>query len=333
VSAAGHAAGEPASKMSGSTAMGSMDMGGASTSSGAGASAGSTDAKIDFAATPTAGWHAFSAGLAPAPGGRVHHLTLVAQDRRVQVAPGVTQDRWTFAGQVPAPTLRGHIGDVFEVTLVNHTDMAHSIDFHAAGEPMQAMRQVAPGRSVTYQFKARYSGIFLYHCGTAPVLMHLANGMYGAVIIDPRGLPRVAHEFLLVQSELYLGPEGQSGDYSKMLHNTPDAVVFNGYSNQYLYSPLHVRVGQTVRIWVLDAGPNDEASFHVVGAPFTTVYKEGAYLLRPGPLHGASQALDLSPGQGGFVQFTPAAPGEYELIDHQLDHAATGADGYLIARR
>ena len=117
-----------------------------------------------------------------------------------------------------------------------------------------------------------------------------------------------------------------------MVRDQPDATVFNGYADQYLHAPLRVKVGQPVRIWVLDAGPNDSTSFHVVGAQFTTVFKEGAYLLRPGaPGDGASQVLDLSPGEGGFVQFTPPAPGYYEMLDHQLDHAATGAAGYLLA--
>lgn len=330
-----------ASRGSDGTGMGGMaggvDMAGDMTA-GAGkaaatAAGGSADARVDFAARPAAGWHAVDPQLAPAPGGRVHHIRLVAEDKLIEVAPGVTQRMWTFGGQVPAPTLHGHVGDVFDVTLVNHTDMDHSIDFHAASEPMEAMREVPPGGSTTYQFKAAYSGIFLYHCGTAPVIEHLANGMFGAVVIDPPALPRVGRQFLVIQSELYLGPQGHAGDYAKMLRVDPDAVVFNGYVNQYLSSPLRVRAGQSVRIWVLDAGPSEDTSFHVVGAPFTTAYKEGAYLLRPGPLHGASQALDLSPGQGGFVQFTPTRPGHYELLDHHLDHAAMGAAGYLRVER
>lgn len=292
----------------------------------------SHDATIDFSATPPAGWHAFDPTLAPATGSTVHRVTLVAEDERMQVAPGVTQDMWTFGGQVPAPTLRGHIGDVFDVTLVNHTGMDHSIDFHAANEPMEDMPEVAPGQSFTYQFKAQYAGIFLYHCGTAPVIEHLADGMYGAVIIDPPDLDPVNDELLIVQSELYLGPRGQSGDDAKMLRGQPDAVVFNGYVNQYLFSPVRVHAGDRVRIWVLDAGPNDPTSFHVVGAPFSVVFKEGAYLLPPGdPTDGAAQVLDLSPGQGGFVELTVPAAGHYEMLDHYLDHAAIGAAGYLLA--
>jgi len=240
------------------------------TGTAASVSAAERDAAINPAATPPPGWHAASPALAPAPSGTVHHITLIAEDKQIQVAPGVTQDMWTFNGQVPGPTLRGHVGDEFVVTLVNRTDMDHSLDFHAASQPMQAMREVAPGRSVTYEFRARYAGIYLYHCGTPPVLEHLANGMFGAVIIDPPRLPQVPREFLIVQSELYLGPQGQPGDYAKMLRGQPDAVVFNEYYDQYLYAPLRVRAGQRVRIWVLDAGPSDDSSFHVVGAQFDT---------------------------------------------------------------
>jgi nitrite reductase (NO-forming) len=290
------------------------------------------DAAINPGATPAAGWRPFDAALAAAPAAAVHHVTLVAEDKEIQVAPGVTQDMWTFNGQAPGPVLRGHVGDEWVVTLVNHTGMAHSLDFHAASQPMAAMPEVAPGKSVTMRFRTMYSGIYLYHCGTPPVLEHLANGMFGAIVIDPPHLARVAHEFVVVQSELYLGPQGQSGDYAKMLSGTPDAVVFNGYYDQYLYSPLRVRAGQRVRIWVLDAGPSDDSAFHVVGAQFTTVFNNGAYLLQPGdPADGAAQTLNLMPGEGGFAEFTVAAPGQYEMLDHHLDHAAAGAAGYLIA--
>ena len=287
------------------------------TGSAASAASAHRDAVISRAAAPPPGWHAVDSALAPAPSGTVHRVTLVAEDKEMQVAPGVTQDMWTFGGQVPGPTLRGHGGDEFIVTLINHTDMDHSLDFHAASEPMQAMREVAPGRSVTYEFRARYAGIYLYHCGTPPVLEHLANGMFGAVIIDPPRLPPVPREFLVVQSELYLGPQGQPGDYAKMLRGQPDAVAFNPYAGQYLYAPLHVRAGQRIRIWVLDAGPSDDSSFHVVGAQFDTVFNNGAYLLRPGnPADGAAQTLDLMPGEGGYAEFTVPAAGQYEMLDH-----------------
>jgi len=151
--------------------------------------------------------------------------------------------------------------------------MAHSIDFHASQvAPNVATRSINPGQSLAYQFKADYAGIWMYHCGTAPAIEHIANGMFGAVVIDPPNLPPVAHEYVMVQSELYLGPQGQPGDMAKMLADKPDAVVFNGYANQYKYAPMKVDPGQRVRIWVLDAGPNDISSFHIVGTIFDTVF-------------------------------------------------------------
>jgi len=293
---------------------------------------GGTDAVINPSAAPPRGWHAASPVLAAAPPGPVHHVTLVARDKEIQVAPGVTQDMWTFNGQVPGPVLRGKAGDEFVVTLLNRTGMDHSLDFHAASMPMAKMMDVAPGHQATYTFRAQYSGIYLYHCGTPPVLEHLANGMYGAVIIDPPHLPAVSKEFLIVQSELYLGPQRQSGDYATMLSGQPDAVVFNGYYDQYLHQPLRVTAGQRARVWVLDAGPSDDSAFHVVGAQFTTVYNNGGYLLQPGdPAGGAAQTMNLMPGEGGFAEFTVPAAGQYELLDHHLDHATAGAAGYIVA--
>lgn len=301
-------------------------------SAGTAASGAEQDAVINPSAKPAKGWTANSAALAAAPATTVHHVTLVAENKEIQVAPGVTQDMWTFNGQYPAPTLRGNVGDEWVVTLVNHTDMTHSLDFHAASQPMSAMPEVAPGKSVTMTFRTMYSGIYLYHCGTPPVLEHLANGMFGAMIINPPDLDSVSQEFVVIQSELYLGPQGQSGDYAKMEAGTPDAVVFNGYYDQYLYSPLRIKAGQRVRIWVLDAGPSDDSAFHVVGAQFTTVFNNGAYQLQPGnAADGAAQTLNLDPGEGGFVEFTAAAPGQYEMLDHHLDHAAAGAAGYIVA--
>jgi nitrite reductase (NO-forming) len=283
----------------------------------------SPDAKIDFSAMPGPAWRPFDPTLAPAPGATVHDVTFHITETTREVAPGVSQQVWAFNGQVPGPILRGHIGDVFNVTLVNDGTMGHSIDFHASQvAPNVAMRTIQPGQSLVYQFKAAYAGIWMYHCGTAPAIEHIANGMFGAVVIDPPGLAPVAHEFVMVQSELYLGPSGQPGDMSKMLADKPDAVVFNGYANQYKYAPIKVDPGQRIRIWVLDAGPNDISSFHIVGTIFDTVYKEGHYELQPGP--GGSQALDLLPAQGGFVETTFAQPGVYTMVSHRFADASQG---------
>src|SRR4029079_14549674 len=121
---------------------------------------------------------------------------------------------------------------------------------------------------------------------------------------------------LLVQSELYLGPDGQPGDLAKMQDEAFDAVVFNGYVNQYQHPPIRVEPNERVRVFVLDAGPNDNSAFHIVGTIFDTVYKEGEYLLRPDATHGGSQTLDLQPAQGGFVEFTLNDVGQYPMVTH-----------------
>ena len=309
--------------------------GSATTAAAAGAAAGATtsdDAKIDFAATPTADWKPFDPALQPAPGATEHTLTLHATEKVIEVAPGVTQQMWTFGDQVPGPILRGHVGDLFTITLVNDGKMGHSIDFHASKVAWnQKMKTIASGESLVYQYKAEFAGIFMYHCGTAPALHHIGNGMYGAVIIDPPNLPAVDHEFVLLQSEIYTGPQGQPGDLAKMQSESFDAVVFNGYVNQYKFAPIRVEPNERVRVWVLDAGPSENSSFHIVGTIFDTVYKEGAYLLQPGADHGGSQALDLQPAQGGFVEFTLAEAGLYPIVTHKFANVGKGAMGLFQA--
>ncbi|MGH6654972.1 MAG: multicopper oxidase domain-containing protein [Actinocrinis sp.] len=284
---------------------------------------------------PPPTWRAYDPALRPAAGGTIHDVTLRVQETTVQLAPGVTQRLWTYNGTVPGPVLHGRVGDVFTVHVINTTTMEHSIDFHAGQVAPQAMmKPIRPGGELTYQFTAEHSGIWMYHCGTAPLIQHVAMGMYGAVVIDPPTLPATAASLVMVQSELYLGAGGGVPSMGRLLAAEPDFVVFNGYPNQYTYAPIHVRAGQRVRIWVLDAGPSEPSAFHVVGVQFDTVFKEGAYQLTPGnAAHGAAQELDLQPGEGGFVEFTPPAPGTYTIIDHRLADAQRGAEGTLIADR
>ncbi len=286
---------------------------------------------INFGATPGDGWKPFDPTLQPAPNGTEHEITLHAKETQLEIAPGVTQEMWTYNGQVPAPILRGKVGDIFTVTLINDGKNGHSLDFHASEvSPDDEMRTIGPGESLVYQFEATHSGIWMYHCGTAPVLHHVGNGMYGAVIIDPPGLPTVDHEYIFVQSELYLGGTTAAG-YEKMQNDQWDAVVFNGYVNQYGAAPIRVEPGQTIRAWVLDAGPSENSSFHVVGTIFDTVYREGHYELRPDESRGGSQTLDLQPAQGGFVEFTLDKQGLYPFLTHKLSNATKGALGYFQA--
>ena len=280
----------------------------------------------DFMAVPGPGFESRDAALPAAPSGRVHRRTLTVREVEREVSPGVTQMLWTYNGQAPGPVLHGRVGDRFEVTLVNDGSIGHSVDFHAGAlAPEQPMRTLDPGESLVYRFTANRAGIWMYHCSSMPMSAHIANGMFGAVVIDPPGLPKVDRSYVLVQSELYLGTRGGTVDADKVDAEQPDAVVFNGYANQYDHRPLPAEVGQRVRVWVLDAGPNRATSFHVVGGQFHTVYAEGAYLLRRG--HGGAQSLALQPAQGGFVELTFPEAGTYPFVSHVMIDAERGAHG------
>ena len=219
--------------------------GSAPAAAGTPATATSGGAEIDATAEPEANWKPYDPTLAPAPGGTVHDVEMHATEEEIEVAPGVTQMMWTFDGKVPGTILRGKVGDLFNVTLVNDGKVGHSIDFHASRVAWNdEMRTIESGERLVYQFKADYAGAFMYHCGTAPALHHIGNGMYGAIIIDPPELAPVDHEYVLVQSELYLGANGKEGDLTKMLAEDFDAVVFNGYYNQYKFAPIRVEPNQ-----------------------------------------------------------------------------------------
>jgi nitrite reductase (NO-forming) len=166
-----------------------------------------------------------------------------------------------------------------------------------------------------------------------PMSVHIANGMFGAVVIDPPDLAPVDHEYVLVQSEVYLGAQGDVADADKIAAERPDLVVFNGYANQYDHAPLTSRPGERVRIWVLAAGPNRGSAFHVVGGQFDTVWAEGAYRLRPGPdAVGGSQVLSLAPAEGGFIELELPEAGTYPFVTHAMVDAERGAHGTIRVR-
>lgn len=305
---------------------------GVATGSGGEPTPSSSGAKIDSNAEPDAAWVARDPKLAPASGERERRITVVAREKVGEIAPGTTQELWSFDGLVPGPVYRGRIGDRFAFTLRNDGRIGHSIDFHASKVAWNdRMRTIQPGESLEYPFEAKHAGIFMYHCGTPPVLHHIGNGMYGAIVIDPPNLAPVDHEFLFVQSEFYLGEQGQPGDLTKMQREAWDAVVFNGFVNQYRFRPIRVEPGQRIRAWVLDAGPSENCSFHVIGTIFDTVFKEGAYLLRPDDGRGGAQALDLQPAQGGFVEFSFDEAGLYPFVTHKFANPGKGALGLFQA--
>lgn len=307
-------------------------------SGGSGGSAGSGGGAVpDYAVVLPADVRGFDPALAPADASvAVHEHTFTVTEQVMHVGAGVTQMRMTFNAGVPGPILRGRVGDVFRVTLVNKGSMSHSIDFHAGVlPPDDVMRSINPGESLVYEFTAQRAGIWLYHCSTAPMSVHLASGMHGAVIIDPPNLTAVDREYVVVQSEIYLGPEGGQTDAAKVAAKTPDLFAFNGIAFQYRDRPFTARPGERVRFWVLDAGPSEPMSFHAVGLQFDQVFFEGAWTLG-GPdrigaaWSGGSQALGLHPAQGGFVECVPPAAGTYTVVSHSFADMEKGAMGHLV---
>jgi nitrite reductase (NO-forming) len=269
--------------------------------------------------------------------GDVHDIDLIITETKMTVAPGFVQSVWTFGGTVPGPVIRVKVGDTIRVHLKNPAtnQLPHSIDFHASQVAWNdEMTSINPGEEKLYEWTADYAGVWMYHCGTSPALHHIANGMYGMVIVEPKeGLPKVDNEFALVQSEWYLGPQGDitSLDKASVGAPAPDFVVFNGVANQYLDAPLAVGTGESVRIFVLDAGPNIDSSFHIVGTIFNTVIKEGVALHKGNAGSWGAQAMDLSPAQGGIVEFTTAEDGLYPIVTHAFNFVGRGALGLVQA--
>ena len=324
--------------MTGSITVGSMPMGstmpGMSGASGATPGAGTSTAGP--VADPNAPPYVLRDATAPAVlPGTEHDIDLPIIEKDITVAKGFVVHAWTFGGTVPGPTIRVHLGDTVHVHLTNQGTMSHSIDFHASQTAMNdQMVEIKPGATFTYTFTADYAGVWMYHCGTAPALDHIANGMFGMVIVEPKGgLPKVDNEFAFVQSEWYLGPQGQPSNFTEAASGNPapDFVVFNGIANQYKDNPIHVTTKGRVRVFVLDAGPNIDSSFHVVGTIFDTVIKEGIVLQRGNAAGWGSQAVDLAPAQGAIIEFSPQEDGMYPFVTHAFNFVLRGAVGIFSA--
>jgi nitrite reductase (NO-forming) len=275
--------------------------------------------------------HAAPAVLPPLIGnGDSVSVNLAATDTTVEIASGVQYQAWTFGGTVPGPILHVRQGQTVNVTFVNNANMTHSIDFHAAQiDPAVAYRPVNPHDKVEFSFVARTPGAFIYHCGTPPVLQHMANGMYGALIVDPaQPLPPADVNYVLVQGEWYAQQVSgtlMSGDYQKMMKVTPDEVVFNGVAFQYNDHPLTAKVGQRVRLYVVNAGPNLSSAFHIIGGMFAAVYPDGD---SNHALAGVSTYL-IAPGQGVVFDTIMHQPGKYPFVDHSMRDMMIGAAGML----
>lgn len=260
-------------------------------------------------------------------------ITVVALDATQLIAQGVAYAGWTFDGTIPGPVHRVMQGDMLNITFrVDENAIPHSLDFHSAKTPPEVnYRTIGPGEEMSYSFEAKHAGAFMYHCGTPPVLMHIGAGMYGAMIVDPPGGWPEAQELCLVQSEFYV-TEGQNGimvpDAGKMMGNgAMDYVVFNGYANQYVENPIKVVVGEPIRIFVVNAGPNIWSSFHVVG----TIFDAGYVNANPANKLVSLQSITIGPGDGACVEFVLDEPGTYPFVNHAFGHAAHGAVGLLQA--
>ncbi len=260
------------------------------------------------------------------------HITLVGTSAEIQIAPNVTYDAWTFNGTVPGPTIWVTQGDTVDVTLVNNDSMPHSIDFHAAQVDWATdYAAVAPGGNETFSFVPLYPGVFMYHCGTPPVLEHIGNGMYGAIIVQPSTPMASAPggEYVIIQSEFYLNSQpnsdgSYSGNYTKMLAGTPDYVVFNGKAFQYQSQPLAVMPNELVRLYLLNEGPSLWEAFHVIGGIMDTVYADG----NPENVQHGLQTVSIPPSGGAIVDmYFPDAGGENPFVTHAFDDASIGAVG------
>jgi nitrite reductase (NO-forming) len=261
-------------------------------------------------------------------------IEMVGIDANVYVAKDVVYAGWTFDGMIPGPKLRVVEGDTvnFTFSIDPNAITGHSVDFHAAKTPPEVnYKTILPGETFSWSYTATTPGCFMYHCGTPPVLMHIGTGMYGAMIVDPADGWPPAQEFVFVQSEFYL-KDGGSGvmvpDYTMMLgHGTATYVVFNGYANQYVENPIPIRVGEPVRVFVMNAGPNVWSSFHVVGAIFDKAYVNA----NPRNELFGLQSITIGPGDGACVEFTVEEPGNYVAVNHAFGHASKGGIAIFAA--
>ena len=273
------------------------------------------------------------ARLEPAERNRLHRIRLEMKHAPIVIAPGVTYAAWTFGGTVPGPALHVRQGDTVDFTLVNGANIPHSMDFHAAEiAPSKYYTNVMPGDSLHYRFVARVPGAFMYHCGTAPAAMHIANGMYGALVVDPATPRSKAKELVLVQSEFYLNAkpdrDGNQGlDWQKLLGQAPDHIVFNGRAGQYASHPIEARPGELIRIYLVNAGPNRISSFHVVGGIFERVFEDGT---QANPLIGV-QTVNVPVGGGAIFEIRLREPGDYPFVTHAFADATKGGVGVLRA--
>ena len=276
---------------------------------------------------------ATNAAMPAIPAGDVVKVQMTLKDMTVEIAPGIEYNTWAFDGHgAPGPVVHVREGQTVEMTLTNGAAIPHSIDFHAARiAPDRAFRDAMPGESFTFRFTARDPGVYMYHCGTKPVLAHIANGMYGAIIVQPKeGLPKVDNEYVLVGSEWYMNGDGiaepASLDMAKARARMSDWVTFNGYANQYVTHPLTADPGDTTRFWVVAAGPTNNVNFHIVGTIFDRAWVNSD--LTSPPQTGV-QTVVVPAGGGAVFDVKIDDEGLYPFVSHAFADVDLGQVGLL----
>jgi len=282
--------------------------------------------------------------LDPSP---VKTIRLDTSHKIIEIAPGVKFSAWTFGNQVPGPTVRARVGDKIRFIMTNRSDeaapgvrltaapMMHSMDFHAAMvSPQDKYRSIAPGQTMEFEFTLNYPGVFMYHCGTPMILEHIASGMYGAVVVEPRnGYPTKAdREYVVIQSEFYAKAPAKgdkSGVYvldsERLRAAQPTHTVFNGLHNGMVKNPLPAKPGERVRLFVLNVGPSKTSSFHVVGTIFDRVWFEG----NPDNQMRGMQTVLLGSSNSAIIEFMIPEEGSYIMVDHHFANASQGAIGLV----
>ena len=285
--------------------------------------------------------------LDPSP---VKTIRLDTTHKIIEIAPGVKFSAWTFGDLVPGPTVRARVGDKIRFSMTNRSDepvpgvrltsapMMHSMDFHAAMvSPQDKYRSIAPGQTIEFEFTLNYPGMFMYHCGTPMILEHIASGMYGALIVEPReGYPtKVDREYVVIQSEFYAKPDpGKQKvdgaplyvlDAERLRASQPTHTVFNGSHNGMVRNPLAAKTGERVRLFVLNVGPSKTSSFHVVGTIFDRVWMDG----NPDNQMRGMQTVLLGSSNAAIVEFMIPEDGSYIMVDHHFANASQGAIGLV----
>ena len=264
-----------------------------------------------------------------------------------EVKKGIAFTGWLFGDSLPGPVLRIKVGQTVKFSMTDRSNdssmkgmnmamnmqpMPHSIDFHAAMvNPEDKYRSISPGETIHFTWTANYPGVFMYHCGTPMVLLHMISGMVGMVIVEPReGFPgKVDREFAIVQNEYYLKQQGDRyvPDTSMALKKQPNFMAFNGKVGQYVIKPIHVKAGERIRLYFLNVGPNNISSFHIIGSILDKVWLEG----NPANQFVGMQAVLVGPAQGAIMEFVLPEKGRYTFVDHSFANAEMGAAGAFVA--